>query len=132
MSKLYSAKFELQLEHSNFKTVSNPLLFQIAADIIGPSLMVIYGIRSTFFPMKEVFGENFCYFFSFLEPWTVFVGQFHSYFTTAFRYICLFHHENMLTYHITPKVIKFYINTYLKLLNKLLLYSNTFRKQINL
>ena len=61
-----------------------------------------------YYPLKDLFGElgeAFCHFFAFLEIYGAFVGQFHSFFMTVYRYICLFHSDELLQNDITPKVI---------------------------
>ena len=61
-----------------------------------------------YYPLKDLFGElgeAFCHFFAFLEIDGAFVGQFHSFFMTVYRYICLFHSDELLQNDITPKVI---------------------------
>ena len=76
---------------------------QIACRLYTPYLIVL-GIRTTYYPMKDLFGEGFCHFFNFIEGYGAFIGQFHSFFLTTFRYICLFHTDDMMKHEITPKV----------------------------
>ena len=66
--------------------------------------LVFLGMKTIHYPMKDLVGGRFCHFFSFLEPYGAFVGQFHSFFMTVFRYVCLFHSEKMLRHNISPKV----------------------------
>ena len=65
-------------------------------------------MRAMYYPLKDLFGElgeAFCHLFAFLEIYGAFVGQFHSFFMTVYRYICLFHSDELLQNDITPKVI---------------------------
>ena len=66
--------------------------------------MAFYMLRATFYPLNAIFGDIYCYLCNFLEPWAAFMGQFHSFFLTLFRYICLFHEEWLFVHRITPKV----------------------------
>ena len=78
------------------------------------------------YPLKDVFGRGFCYFCSYLEPYGFYVGQFHSFFTTVFRYICLFHSEEMLKHDITPKVSPFLLLRTTFQFNPAFLFSSSF------
>ena len=79
------------------------IIFQFVCRIYAVYL-VFLGLKTIHYPMKDLVGGRFCHFFSFLEPYGAFVGQFHSFFMTVFRYVCLFHSEKMLRHNISPKV----------------------------
>ena len=77
---------------------------QIIADILSPFFLIFLYLRTKYYPLKDTFGEYFCHFFNYLLPIGAFAGQFHSFFLTSFRYICLFHDDFLIKYNISPKV----------------------------
>ena len=92
------------LQLKSFQT-SKQFHFQIVCRIFTLYLIFL-GLRAVHYPLKDFFGETFCHLFSFLEIYGTFVGQFHSFFMTVYRYVCLFHSDGMMKHNITPKVIK--------------------------
>ena len=87
--------------------------FQIIADTISPFYIIFLFLRTSFYPLKDLFGdygEGMCHFYDYLLVIGAFAGQFHSFFLTAFRYICLFHDDFMLRYNIQPKVRYLIVN----------------------
>ena len=84
--------------------------FQIIADIISPFYIIFLFLRTSYYPLKDLLGEGMCYFYDYLLVIGAFAGQFHSFYLTAFRYICLFHDDFMLRYNIRPKVQYLFVN----------------------
>ena len=102
--------------------ILHSIFFQIIADTISPFYIIFLFLRTSYYPLKDLFGdygEGMCHFYDYLLVIGAFAGQFHSFFLTAFRYICLFHDDFMLRYNIQPKVRYLIVNlSFLKSLFK--------------
>ena len=77
---------------------------QVISDIMSPLFLAFMFLRTEYYPLSELFGDWFCYFFDYTIAICGFTGQFHSFFLASFRYICLFHDGFMFEYNISPKV----------------------------
>ena len=73
-------------------------------DVTTPFILGFYMLRTCYYPIKYIFGEEYCYISNFLEIWAAVMGQFHSFFLTMFRYVCLFHDDWLMANRISPKV----------------------------
>lgn len=73
-------------------------------DIFIPFYLGFTVMRTIYYPLKDLFGETFCHIFAFTEMSAVMTAQFHSFFLTLFRYICLFHEDVLIKRNILPKV----------------------------
>ena len=78
---------------------------QVISDVMSPLFLAFMFLRTEYYPLSELFGDWFCYFFDYTIAICGFTGQFHSFFLASFRYICLFHDGFMFKYNISPKVI---------------------------
>ena len=80
----------------------------MVADIFVPFYVVYCNLRIHYYPLKDLFGAygiEICHFMNFAEILAVLVAQFHSFFLTSFRYICLFHDDVMTKFNVGPKLL---------------------------
>ncbi len=64
-------------------------------------------MKTFHYPLADIFGTNFCFAYTFAEMVAAFISQFHTFFLTLFRFICLFRENWLLTFNITPRVSRY-------------------------
>ena len=69
-----------------------------------PLYVIVMMFKSCYYPLKDIFGEFFCHVFASYEVFSVMTTQFHTFFVTLFRYICIFHDDNVVQMKITARV----------------------------
>ena len=70
---------------------------------IGPNLLYLT-LDCWVYPMKDYIGETGCHMRSFLMKALGFSVQLQSFFTSIFRYICVFHNGSILNLNLSPYV----------------------------
>ena len=68
--------------------------------VVGATLIA----KAVYYPISDFTGTNFCYFVTYAYHWVGIYGQALTFFMTVFRYICLYHEQKLLQWHIKPKV----------------------------
>ena len=68
--------------------------------VVGATLIA----KAVYYPISDFTGTNFCYFVTYTYHWVGIYGQALTFFMTVFRYICLYHEQKLLQWHIKPKV----------------------------
>ena len=98
----------LDLISEKIKWKKSPMIqnfpFQILLSAsIGPILLYLT-LRCWVYPMKDYIGETGCHIRAFLVKALGFIVQLQSFFTTIFRYICVFHNGSILNLNLSPYV----------------------------
>ena len=68
--------------------------------LLGATLIA----KAVYYPISDFTGTNFCYFVIYTYYWVGIFAQSLTFFMTVFRYICLYHEQKLLRWHIKPKV----------------------------
>ena len=68
--------------------------------VVGATLIA----KAVYYPISDFTGTNFCYFVIYTYYWVGIFAQSLTFFMTVFRYICLYHEQKLLRWHIKPKV----------------------------
>lgn len=71
---------------------------------MAPVELMTLVAKSLFYPLKDITGPTLCYVTTYSSLWLSIYAHFITFFTTIFRYICLFHDDKMLKKEVTPKV----------------------------
>ena len=107
--RTYGLTVNRSISPSGHSWIINKIIssLQVISDVMSPLFLAFMFLRTEYYPLSELFGDWFCYFFDYTIAICGFTGQFHSFFLASFRYICLFHDGFMFKYNISPKVIFF-------------------------
>ena len=76
------------------------ILFYLMVPVVGATLIA----KAVYYPISDFTGTNFCYFVIYTYYWVGIFAQSLTFFMTVFRYICLYHEQKLLRWHIKPKV----------------------------
>ena len=77
--------------------------------MLVPYLALIV-LRTLYYPMKDLFGPDFCYILSWGEVSVILVAQFHTFFVTLYRFICIFYDDEIFQLNLSPKVWKILVS----------------------
>ena len=61
-------------------------------------------LKAIHYPLKDITGENLCFFLNYFDQWFNMINQFQTFFITLFRYVCIFHMGRLYKKGLTPKV----------------------------
>ena len=105
---IYRTIKRLESRHINLMIVPSLILFYIMTPL---ELMTLIA-KSLHYPLSHITGSYFCYFSDYLHLWLNIFSHFITFFTTVFRYICLYHDEKLMKWKLSPKVRKYFMQRY--------------------
>ena len=100
------------------------LLFQILLSAsVGPILLYLT-LGCWVYPMKDYIGETGCHMRAFLVKALGFSVQLQSFFTSIFRYICVFHNISIRNLNLSPYVSSLAVMILFSIIQKKLDFRN--------
>ena len=74
--------------------------------IFFPLYFITVSVNNFVFPLKNYTGELYCHIFYYCMLYALVVYQYHSFFISLFRYICVVHGSLLMSHSISMKVDK--------------------------
>ena len=103
--------FGQYLKRSNDRNLQRPKPFflQIGLSVsIGPVLLY-FTLDCWVYPLRDYIGETGCHTMILFKNTGSFILQLQSFFTSTFRYICVFHNGSILYLNLSPHVSSFVV-----------------------
>ena len=73
-------------------------------NMLTPVFVATLIAMSVYYPISDLTGPTFCYFYIFGLTWVNIFGQSLTFYVTCFRFICLYHGKKLTLWKITPNV----------------------------
>lgn len=97
---VYRTLMRLGSRHINQMIVPSQVIFNIMTPL---KLMSLIG-KAYYYPLKDITGPFLCYADTYLDLWSSMYAHFLTFFVSLFRYICLFHDDELIKRNISPRV----------------------------